>query len=61
MNATIRSLNWGTITIGAPLGGLLAESIGYRGALAIGVAGQVNGAVALGLSRYRRAQLATSG
>jgi predicted MFS family arabinose efflux permease len=61
MNATIRSLNWGTITIGAPLGGLLADALGYRGALMIGVIGELLAALVLNLSQYRRAQLATSG
>jgi predicted MFS family arabinose efflux permease len=60
MNATIRSLNWGTITLGAPLGGLLA-SYSYRGTLWFAVAGMLLAAVSLGLSRYRVAQLATSG
>jgi lipopolysaccharide export LptBFGC system permease protein LptF len=46
--------------LGAPLGGLLA-SFNYRGALWFAVAGMLLAAVSLGLSRYRVAQLATSG
>jgi MFS family permease len=49
MNATIRSLNWGMVVIGGPLGGLLADTIGYRPALWITVGGMA--AVALVFSR----------
>jgi predicted MFS family arabinose efflux permease len=56
-NATIRSLNWGMNAIGAPLGGLLADSIGYRPALWIGVAGFEATALVLWLSPFRRASL----
>ena len=49
MNATIRSLNWGMVVIGGPLGGFLADSMGYRPALWITVCGMA--AVALVFSR----------
>ncbi|MEU6083306.1 MFS transporter [Streptomyces sp. NPDC047108] len=58
MNATIRSLNWGMIAVGAPLGGLLADIAGYRPALWTGIAGLAVAAVVLGLSRFREARLA---
>lgn len=58
MNAAIRSLNWGMIAIGAPLGGLLADTAGYRAALWIGITGLAAAALALGLSRFREATLA---
>lgn len=57
MNATIRSLNWGMNAIGAPLGGLLADRIGYRPTLWIGIGGVAAMAVAIGCSRFRRASL----
>ena len=61
MNATIRSLNWGMIAVGAPLGGLLADTAGYRTALWIGIAGLALAVLALGLSRFRDARLADAG
>ncbi|WP_018348509.1 MFS transporter [Longispora albida] len=57
VNATIRSLNWGMITIGAPIGGLLAERLGYRPALWAGIAGVVLAAIVAALSPIRRATL----
>ena len=39
MNATRRSINRGIIVVGAPLGGLLADTIGYRPALWLAIAG----------------------
>ncbi|MFE2868623.1 MFS transporter [Embleya sp. NPDC059259] len=58
MNATIRSLNWGVIAIGAPLGGLLADTAGYRTALWIAIAGLALSVLALAFSRFRDATLA---
>jgi predicted MFS family arabinose efflux permease len=55
MNATIRSLNWGMIAIGAPLGGMLADQLGFRPALWIGVAGFAVASAGLLLSPFRRA------
>jgi predicted MFS family arabinose efflux permease len=39
MNATRRSINRGMIVVGAPLGGLLADTIGYRPTFWLGIAG----------------------
>lgn len=55
MNATIRSMNWGTIAIGAPLGGLLAEWIGYRPTFWVAIAGMTLSAIAAALSPLRTA------
>jgi MFS family permease len=52
-NATIRSFNWGVITVGAPLGGVLADHFGYRPALLVGIIGVAGAAAALHLSRFR--------
>jgi MFS family permease len=41
MNATRRSINRGMIVVGAPLGGVLADTIGYRPTLWLGIAGFV--------------------
>jgi MFS family permease len=57
MNATIRSFNWGMNAIGAPVGGVLADRIGYRPTLLIGICGVAAMAVALGCSRFRRISL----
>ncbi|GLZ28280.1 MFS transporter [Lentzea sp. NBRC 105346] len=52
-NATIRSLNWGMVTVGAPLGGLLADNVGPRTTLSVAAAGFVVVAVSLARSRFR--------
>ncbi|KAA2263377.1 MFS transporter [Solihabitans fulvus] len=57
MNATIRSLNRGAIVLGAPLGGVLADTLGSRLALWIAVTGLVGQAVALACSPMWRARL----
>lgn len=57
-SATIRSLNWGMNVIGAPVGGVLADGIGYRPALWVGIGGFAVSAVLLGVSRFRTASLA---
>ncbi|MGW6402597.1 MFS transporter [Streptomyces sp. NPDC055134] len=56
MNATIRSMNWGMVAVGAPLGGVLADQVSYRFALWIGLSGAVAQALALTVSRTRRAR-----
>jgi predicted MFS family arabinose efflux permease len=56
-SATIRSFNWGMNAIGAPLGGLLADRIGYRPTLWLGIGGVAAMAVAIGCSRFRKASL----
>ena len=57
MNIIMRSLNRAMIVIGAPLGGLLADSIGYRPMLWIIAAGFTTVAAGLGASRCRTAHL----
>lgn len=57
MNATIRSFNWGTIVVAAPLGGWLAASAGNRVAIWAAIAGLVVAAVVLTASPYRRARM----
>ncbi|HEY0639226.1 MAG TPA: MFS transporter [Pseudonocardiaceae bacterium] len=56
MNATMRSLNRAAVVVGAPLGGLLADTLGYRPALWAGVVGLAAGAVALRFSAFRTAR-----
>lgn len=56
MNTSIRSVNRAVIVVGAPLGGILADTIGYRETLWIGIAGFVVVAIGLGLSPFRRAR-----
>ena len=56
MNSTMRSLNRAAVVVGAPLGGVLADTLGYRPALWIGITGLALAAVALGLSPFRCAR-----
>lgn len=58
MNATIRSLNWGMVAIGAPIGGLVADSAGYRAAFWIGIIGLAAAALLLALSPFQNARMA---
>lgn len=57
MNATIRSFNWGTIVVAAPLAGWFATVHGNRSTLWVAVAGLVLAALILTLSPYRRATM----
>ncbi len=57
MNTTMRSVNRAMIVVAAPLGGLLADTIGYRPVLWIVAAGFATVATGLGASRYRTARL----
>jgi len=57
MNATMRSINRAMIVIGAPLGGLLADAIGFRVVLWIAVAGFLTVATGLAASPYRHARI----
>ena len=57
MIATMRTFNWGMNAIGAPIGGLLADRIGSRPTLWIGIGGVAAMAVAIGCSRFRKASL----
>lgn len=56
MNATRRSVNRAMIVVGAPVGGFLAEAIGYRPVLWIGVVGFVVVTTFLALSPFRNAR-----
>jgi MFS family permease len=56
-NATIRSINRAMIVVGAPLGGLLADAIGFRVVLWFTVAGFLMVAAALSATPYRSARL----
>ena len=53
LNATIRSFNWGSIAVAAPLGGWLAATWGNRVAIAAGVVGLAASALVLWCSPYR--------
>jgi predicted MFS family arabinose efflux permease len=55
MNATIRSFNWGLTSVGALAGGLLADTIGNRPTLWLGVAGLTVVAASLSATRFRHA------
>lgn len=57
MNATIRSVNWGTIVLSAPLAGWAAATWGSRPVIWVGSAGVAAAALLLTLSPYRRARL----
>lgn len=57
MNATMRSINRAMIVIGAPLGGVLADVLGFRTMLWVTAAGFLVVATALRLSRFRDAHL----
>lgn len=56
-NASMRSLNRAMIVIGAPLGGLLGDAIGYRPMLWATAAGFLIGAVILALTPVRAARI----
>ena len=55
MNGTIRSLNWGSIAVAAPLAGLAATVYGNRPVIAVGIVGLVASALILTLSPFRSA------
>jgi predicted MFS family arabinose efflux permease len=57
MNATMRSINRAMVVFAAPLGGLLADTIGYRQALYLAAAGFVLVALSLSLTPLRYARL----
>ncbi len=60
MNATIRSINRAMVVIAAPVGGVLADRLGYRAMLWWSAAGFLAVAVALAASRYRDARIPSS-
>lgn len=53
MNATIRTFNWGSIAVAAPLGGWIAAQAGNRAAFAVGIAGLVVAAAVVTFSPFR--------
>ena len=53
MNATMRSINRAALVIGAPIGGLLADAIGFRPTILIGVAGLLVSLVIMAASPFR--------
>jgi predicted MFS family arabinose efflux permease len=55
-NATRRSINRAMIVIGAPLGGVLADAVGYRPMLYAAAVGFVLVAASLAVSPYRHAR-----
>ncbi|WP_256841791.1 MFS transporter [Ornithinimicrobium cryptoxanthini] len=57
MNSTIRSLNWGTITVSAPLAGWFALTYGNRPTILVCVVGLVVAALIPTLSPFRSVQL----
>jgi MFS family permease len=61
MTAIRRSANRGMIVLGAPLGGLLAESISYRPAMCVAAAGMVAVVLFLAASGFSRARIEDSG
>jgi MFS family permease len=56
-NATMRSINRAMVVVGAPLGGVLADAIGFRIVLWFSVAGFLMVAAALSATPYRSARL----
>lgn len=54
MNGTVRSVNWGSIAVSAPLAGLAATMFGNRPVIAVGIAGLAAAALLLTLSPFRR-------
>jgi predicted MFS family arabinose efflux permease len=56
-NATRRSMNRAMIVVGAPLGGLLADAVGYRPMLYAAAVGFALVSAALALSPFRHARV----
>ncbi|MEO6116989.1 MAG: MFS transporter [Pseudolysinimonas sp.] len=56
MNATMRTINRAALVIGAPVGGLLADAIGFRPTILIGVAGLLVSLVIMAASPFRSAR-----
>lgn len=59
MNATIRSFNWGSIAVAAPLGGWIAATSGNRAAFVVGSLGLVVSSAIVTFSPYRSAEMPT--
>jgi predicted MFS family arabinose efflux permease len=54
MNATMRSLNWSTVTAGALIGGALGDSMGFAPTLLVGTVGSLLSSAWLVLSPVRQ-------
>ena len=61
MNGTIRSFNWGSIAVAAPLAGLAATTYGNRWVIAVGIVGLTAAALTLTLSPFRTAVMPEAG
>lgn len=61
MNATMRSLNRAMVVVGAPVGGLLADALGYRTMLWVAAAGFLAVATGLATTPFRGARLECGG
>jgi MFS family permease len=57
VNSAIRSINRAMIVLGAPIGGLFADAVGYRVALGVAAGGFLLVAVGMAASRFRTARL----
>jgi predicted MFS family arabinose efflux permease len=57
MNATMRSINRAMIVIGAPVGGLLGDAIGFRPMLWVAAGGFLIVAAGIAISPFRSARL----
>ncbi len=57
MNATMRSINRATVVVGAPVGGILGDAIGFRPMLWIAAGGFLLVALGLGLSPFSGARI----
>lgn len=60
-NATRRSISRAMIVVGAPAGGMLADTIGFRPAMGLAAFGFALAALGLALSRFRHASLGDEG
>jgi MFS family permease len=60
MNATMRSINRAMVVVAAPLGGALADQIGYRTTLWAVAAGFAAGALALSITPFAEARIDTT-
>jgi len=56
MNATMRSINRAMIVVAAPLGGLLADRIGYRATIQLAAGGFVLVAIGMSMTPFREAR-----
>jgi MFS family permease len=59
-SATMRSLNRATVVVGAPLGGLFADTVGMQAALAVAASGVAAAGVLLAASGFRTAGAPTT-